>query len=300
MLLDDIIAILSDTTGSLTDALLKTKVLLYQLGKKDLVGWVSAELTGYPDDADVPPYRIVGGEVRGHIVSIAWQQTNYLLPITHLTPETRKNITEHKLTMSIQSIEESVKNFREKIGGLRRNLPAEFGALFKKVLLPGVDVNAAWCDINMVEVENILSEVRSRLLDFALELKDALGDIPEKELPKKAEEVHADRMFATAIYNTGGTVIVGSTNVQVNNQRDDIEGLLKEVAKLGYEQKELEELRTAVLDDKSKGATPSITDGETGKWYTDTLKKVGKGAVKVGVDIATNVIIRALQHYSGP
>lgn len=101
---------------------------------------------------------------------------------------------------------------------------------------PHFNVNAARCDINMVEVENILSEVRSRLLDFALELKDALGDIPEGELPKKAQEVRADRMFTTAIYNTGGTVIVGSTNVQVNNQRAILKDCLKKSRSLDMNQ----------------------------------------------------------------
>lgn len=38
----------------------------------------------------------------------------------------------------------------------------------RRGLHAGVDVNSAWCDINMVEVENILAEVRSRLLDFTL------------------------------------------------------------------------------------------------------------------------------------
>jgi hypothetical protein len=50
MLLDDIIAILSDSKGSLTDALLKTKVLLHQIGKKELAAWVTNELSDYPDD----------------------------------------------------------------------------------------------------------------------------------------------------------------------------------------------------------------------------------------------------------
>jgi hypothetical protein len=295
MLLDEIIAILSDSNGSLTDALLKTKVLLYQLGKKDLVGWVNAELSGYPDDAEVPPYRIVSGEVRGHVVSIAWQHQNYLLPINHLKNETRKNITEHKIVMSIQSIEEAIKK-NEK---LQRNLPTEFGGLFHKVLTPGTNVWSCWCAINMVDVQNITAEVRSRLLDFALELKDAIGDIPEKELPQKAKEVQADKIFTTAIYNTGGTVILGSTNIQVNNQRGDIEGLLKEVAKLGYERGELEELRQAVVHDQDKLETPVVTEGETGKWYVKALKKAGKGTRDFGVDVVTKTIVEALKAYTG-
>lgn len=299
MLLDDIINILSDSKGSLTDALLKTKVLLFQLGKKELITWVSSELTGYPEEGEVPPYRIVGGEVRGHIVSIAWQQANYKLPIMHLKDDAKKNVTEHKITMSIQSIEEAVKSFRTKGGGFRRNLPPEFGALIKEALNPGVEVNAAWCDLNMIEVENILAEVRSRLLDFTLELHAALGDnVPVKELPKKAEEIHADKIFHQTIYNTGpGTVVVGSSNIQVNNQQGDIEGLLAQVAKLGYQEAELEELRLAVIEDNNKNETPTVTDGETGKWFTKALKKVGKGAVDLGVDVVTGVIVKALDHY---
>jgi hypothetical protein len=298
MLLDDIITILSDSNGSLTDALLKTKVLLYQIGKKDLATWVSNELTGYPDDVEVPPYRIVGSEVRGHVRGMAFDAPDYALPIQHLKPETRKDLQSSKIQMSIESIEQSVQSYRAKGGGLRRNMPTEFGALFQKVLTSGTNVWSSWCAINMVEVENILSEVRSRLLDFALELKDALGDVPQKDLLQKANEVHADRIFTTAIYNTGGTVIVGSTNIQVNNQQGDIEGLLKEVAKLGYDQKELEELRQAVIEDKGKNETPTVTEGKTGKWYLKALKKVGKGTVRVGVDIVTGVIVKALEHYA--
>jgi hypothetical protein len=41
MLLDEIIELLSSEQHSLTEALLKTKVLLHQIGKKDLAGWVT-------------------------------------------------------------------------------------------------------------------------------------------------------------------------------------------------------------------------------------------------------------------
>jgi hypothetical protein len=74
---------------------------------------------------------------------------------------------------------------------------------------------------------------------------------------------------------------------------------LKEVAKLGYEQKELEELRQAVTDDKNEGKTPDIAEGKTGKWFTGALKKAGTGVVKAGVDVAASVITQAIKHYGG-
>ena len=54
MLLDDIITILSDEKGGLNAALLKTQVLLHQIGHKELVPWVIHELTGYPEDFELP------------------------------------------------------------------------------------------------------------------------------------------------------------------------------------------------------------------------------------------------------
>jgi hypothetical protein len=70
--------------------------------------------------------------------------------------------------------------------------------------------------------------------------------------------------------------VLGNQNIQVNNQQGDIEGLLQEVANLGYGHNELEELRQAVLEDKSKDEIPSVTEGATGKWYTSALKRLAK------------------------
>lgn len=67
MLLDEIIALLSDQKGSLEAALLKTKVLLHQIGHKELVPWVNYELAGYPEDSELPPYRIVTSQPHGHL-----------------------------------------------------------------------------------------------------------------------------------------------------------------------------------------------------------------------------------------
>lgn len=300
MLLDEIVAILSDEKGSLNAALLKTKVLLHSIGKKDLATWVSNELKGYPDDKNLPEYRICGAEVHGHLTSLNWEARDYLLPIMHLKEQQKKNLTVSPCTMSIESIEESVRKFRSGGGKLIRHLPVEYGAAFKKVLTPGTNVWSAWCEINMVDIENILTEVRSRLLDFMLELRDVVGiDVPEKELAARAATADTEKMFATAVYGSGNTIIIGSHHIQtITNQKGDLDGLLEEIKKLGYEQKDLEELRQAVNADKDEGKTPEIADGKTGQWFSSALRKAGKGVVKVGVDVAASVITKALEHYA--
>jgi hypothetical protein len=300
MVLDEIIAVLSDSKGSLEGALLNTKVLLHQIGHKELVPWVNYELAGYPDDAELPPYRIVSSQAHGHITSYAWQVQDYVLPVSHLKPEQLKMIRQTRIPSAIGTIEQQVKVYREKHQGLIRHLPPEFIPAFQKVLEKGVHVMSAWCTINMADVEGVLIQVRSRLLDFALELQGVVGvEAAPKELGEKAAQVDAVKMFQTAIYNTGGTVIVGSQHFQVTNEKEDIDGLLKEIGKLGFEENELEELRKAVVEDKTKGRTPDVTEGETGRWFSKAIKKAGKGVVKVGVDIVSSTIVKALEHYAG-
>src|ERR1700730_14077389 len=297
MLLDDNIALLSDQKGSLEAALLKTKVLLHQIGHKELVPWVNNELAGYPDDADLPDYRVVSSQPHGHLTSWTWHVQDWVLPTGHLKDEHKKIVRETRIKSSIGTIEEHVRKYREKGQGLIRQLPPELIPSFQKVLESGVNIMSIWCTVNMADVEGIVVQVRSRLLDFALELQGVVGiEAPPQQLQEKASTVDASKMFYTNIF--GGTVILGSQNVQVNNQRDDIEGLLKEIGKLGYEHQELEDLRQAVLEDKSKGKEPDIAEGKTGKWFTNALKTAGKGFVKVGVDVAAAVITKAIEHYA--
>lgn len=300
MLLDDIIAILSDSKGSLTDALLKTKVFLHQIGRKELATWVTNELTGYPTDKkeDVPEYRHVGMHVHGHVVGHTMQHFDYPLPILHLAKKRQESLTLCVFAESIANIEaivdkSSVKDGKK--GQLQRPLPVEFGASINRVLTPGTHVVSAWCEINMLQVENIVTQVRSRLLDFMLELKGAVGDIPDKELIAKAKDVPADRIFYQTIYHSGGTLVIGSENVQVNNKQGDVDGLLGEISKLGYDKDDLEELRKAIKAD----GKPDITEGETSKWYMKALKKAKNGMIDFGADVVTKVMVEVLKHYTG-
>ena len=293
MLLDDIISILSDNRGSLTDALLKTKILLRQLGHKELVSWVNSELTGYAKEDEVPDYRQVHTTPHASVILNGWQYKDTLLPLSTLSDGLRKNVTELNINSSISTIEEQVEKYHQDKLGLVRPLSPDYMPLLTKGLVKGAGILSAWCEINMAEVEAILIQVRSRLLDFCLELKEALGNASEQEVPEKSAKIDTSGMFQTIVY--GGTVVIGGANVHVNNKEGDIVGLLDEVGKLGYDKEELEELRKAVEADTK----PNVTDGETSKWYLNALKKAGKGAIKVGTDVVSNVIIKAMERYVG-
>lgn len=303
MLLDDIIAILSDSKGSLTDALLKTKVLLHTIGKKELASWVTHELKGYPDD-NVPDYRIVSAEVHGNLMNFRMAMSDQLMPLGHLTDEQQAGLTRFPCLLSVESIEEAVKKHRIKsTNALQRSLPPECNSLFTRAFTPGTHVIKTWCAINMLDVENILTEVRSRLLDFLLELRDAVGiDLPEKELSSKAAAVNTGQMFKDAIFSgNNNTVVIGSGNVTTitANTKGDIDSLVAAIKAIGIPEPALKELRQAVEGDEDTAVVPSVTEGKTGTWFTKTMKAVGDGTYKVGVAVAAATIVQAIKHYTG-
>ena len=79
MLADEIISLLSNESSSLSEALLKTKVFLHEIGKKELIDWINRELNGYPDGAEVPSYRVLESRVMGNLVNAGWSMSGQAL-----------------------------------------------------------------------------------------------------------------------------------------------------------------------------------------------------------------------------
>jgi hypothetical protein len=301
MFLDDIIDILSTRDGSLTDALLKTKIFLHQIGRKDLATWIDKELAGYPDD-DVPEYRIVSSEVRGSLTSLRWQMPDTQLPIGHLTPKNKKHLTSFSMASSLELVEEAIKSYRTKGGGMVRNLPIESTLLFQKVMEPGVNVLRAWCQVNMGDVENIISEVRTRLLNFALELKEIVGDDTVTEMKEKGVPEEAGRIFEMTINGTGNSIYLAHNSTQIvtiTNKAGDVEGLIHALSAIGIPADELDGLRVAIGQDQTAGVKPVLGESKTGHWAVKLIGRAANKGIDVGVDIVSSTIAKTIAAFNG-
>lgn len=307
MLLDDIIDILSDDDGSLTSALLKTKVLLHTIGRKELVTWVDHEIKGYPRDSEVPDYRNVTAYVFGQVTSVRAIHHHYLLPLSHLSKELQESLTKFKMYEPIDALQQAVAEQRS--GGsktLGQPIPPEILGAIGEALGPYTNVITARCELNMMNVEKILQEVRSRLLEFMLELRDVVGvDVSDKLLREKSATFNTKHAFEKTILGSAtisnATIIIGDHNTQINisNTKGDMSGLLSELEeKAGISKSDLARLQTAIEQDAKDGKAPDVTEGKTSRWYLETLKKAGKGVYKTGVDVVSQVTIRAMEHYA--
>lgn len=297
MLIDEIIDLLSDESKSLSEALLKAKVLLYKIGKMELAEWINHELNGYPDSAVVPQYRVLQSKVLANVVSITMRYTEHPVPIGHLDPEELRHLESGELRQPLSVIE----NFGT-TGQLSRDLPIEGNQKLGAQLANGFYIERAWCVTPAHDIRGVLTQIRSRLLDFLLELKATIGDSKDDDsIKRKAETVDTTVTFKQTTFGANTTIVIGDHNTQnVRNDiaRGDLNTLTTTLAKAGFPSDEIENLKAAILEDEEKGQSEPF-EGMTGNWFMRLMGRAAKGGLNFGTDVASKVGTDALVSYFG-
>lgn len=296
-LVDDLIDLLSDRDPSLTDALMKTKVLLHKLGRKDLAKWVNAELTGYPGDSQIPDYRHLNGHVKGNVTNGIYTQSKHPLPTLQLKPKTRESFERIPIPDSISAIEELASGE----GQLQRPIPLEANHLFNEVLTNGYQVQLAWCDIGQGQLSQILTQVRSRLLDFLLELNEQLDDISDDEGVRKiGASQQTASMFNNAIFGDNVTIMVGNHNHQeIRNKinHGDFDSLANVLRENEVQEEQIEELRVAVAADGEVDHANDQLGPNVRSWIKGMLGRAVDASWQIELGIASNLLTAALMKF---
>ena len=138
-LIGEIIEILSSNEVNLATALLKTKVLLFQLGEKEPMGWVNNELKGYASEDNLPSYRILNVVVKGNITNMVYRYQSLVLPTMHLDKKYQDRLTKQYLMESIAVVEQYT-NQKD----LQITVAPEFHHLLSKGFDSSYHVEHAW------------------------------------------------------------------------------------------------------------------------------------------------------------
>jgi len=271
-LIDEIIDILSSEDVNLENALIKTKVLLHKMGEKSLLIWVNNELNGYANKNEMPEYRTIVTPIYGTASSQNKIWENHILPINHIEEELQNMITTYKFQDSVSSLSISSKLNQT----LKVDLMPEILPLFTQGLGAGVHAESAYQLISIGEINQILIQIRSRLLDFLLELSDKFSNLEEDiDLKEEAKKINTEELFNHTIFGDNTTIIIGNENSNNSHQiKNNIDELFRVLKKYEVEDKELDSLQTAIDKDSSNGLI------KYGKNVKDWLKKISGKAIE--------------------
>ncbi|HDV7160971.1 TPA: hypothetical protein ACVEY8_002672 [Yersinia enterocolitica] len=300
--LDEIIEILSSENCNLENALVKTKVFLYKIGKKELSSWVGFELNGYASENEVPDYRVVPARILGNVVTVSSRHKGFQLPLHHLDDDMYEDAYKCSVVISISQITELLDNAgNEK--ALQHTIPTEFAPLYAAGLAKGCHVERVYKEIPLHQFVNIKTQVKTRLLDFLLELSDQISSIEgDAKMEEKAKKVDASSMFQHAIFGDNVTINLGDGNsININNNitTNDFSSLRNALSQHGVSNQDIDSLETSIIEDGTQPVNSKEYGPKVNSWLVRMLQKAADSTWKVSVAAAAPVLTNALNHYFG-
>jgi hypothetical protein len=303
-LISDIINELIDSEKSVTSPLLKTKVLASRLKNEELLTWVNNELNGYDFNATVPEYRKCDGNVSGTYLSGNWQFNDQPLPTTGLPHELEQVIRQMDFYQSVATLESLQSN--NKSGTLEAVFPAELSALMERNIQkmgnPFFQIIRARRYTSINVVTQILSVIRSKLLDFMLKLDEEFGNLTEIEEMKNKNEQISTIMNQTII-NTGDGNVVNTgdnskvkANISIN--KGDKAALKQKLSQNGIAPEDVDELIN-IIDTELPDNTTGVFGQPVQKWTQKMLGKAVDGSWQIGLGAAGNLLTELLKAYYG-
>lgn len=295
-LLEDIIELATDNKESVSNLLRKCLVLEQQIKNEKFKTWLDKELDGYDKSEEMPSYRVFNCVNRGTFIGIAAQLNNQPLALHVMDERDRKMVEQVHLFQPIASYEARPDKENDAILPWNPHLTAKYQTKFLKD--KDMVLNRAWQEIPGSVLVGLIETVRTRVLRFALELKNV---IPEEA--KSATNVSAavvERNVVNNIFN--GNVLIANS-IEYTNQivkQDvtvgDFSSLRHALEQIGVTDEGIKQLKSDIEADKNSGTSGL---GERAKgWLTDMGKYVGKEGLKIGVEVAKKAAMKWLmQHY---
>lgn len=299
-LVSDIINELVDTDKSVASPLLKTKVLASRIRNDSLLVWVNSELSGY--NSDVPDYRVFGCNITGTYLNGNWRFSDQAFPTQGL-PE---SIGDLYRTIEFKQSVEALESLNRKGGG-RLSLPcsAEMIAILQDSIRrmgnPYFQIIAAEKSIPANALSQVLSVVRSKLLDFMLKLDEEFGMVTDLNEMQKNNKRITSIMNQTIITNGDGNVLntgdSAKLDVKVTVKKMNKQSLSENLLKNGVDEEDVNKL-LKVVDLESPNE-----DGKFGTqvnaWVSSMLNKALDGTWQVSIGAAGGMLAEVIQHYYG-
>lgn len=203
-----------DSSIDLPTLLRKCKVLAARLGNEDFKQWINNELVGYDSKEDLPAYRVLNVDSRGHFSGAYGSSiSNACIPLTCMPTEFREKLGHCYIMEPIASIASLVEN--NNAGNLQEAWNPDVVARFGQSIYKHMVCLQAWKVVPASALVAALDSVRTRILNFVLEIEaqnPAAGEamINEKPVPQEAVQ----HIFNTNITGNVQNFATGSTNVR--------------------------------------------------------------------------------------
>lgn len=211
-----------DSKFQLADVLRMCKILAARLDHPAFKEWIEQELNGYKDRERLPNYRILKSlGCRGDFFgSFGSGLKNAPIPPISLPEEFREAVSTKYILQSVSAVESIVRQANQTNQSILRALwEADAVVLLGSNVYETMICGQAWTDIPTAAFVAVLDTVKSRILDFVIEIEaeapDA-GDTQPGEKPIPDQLVNV--IFNRCILHQRNQTDLSSLVIQTQNQ----------------------------------------------------------------------------------
>jgi AbiTii len=284
------------SSDSVTDLLRRCQLLASRIELPELASWVQLELNGYPNDAELPSYRVIPGHAKGHFIGAGGSGLrNATLPAGNLPAEWRSWAREGFLRQSIGEIESLAKSKGK--GSLVFPWPGDLVARVQGKFYPYMNLAQAWLEVSQSSIHGAVEAVRNRILSFAIAAEKLL---PAEGAPTTPEGTSAlTSVFHTHIYGGVANLAQGSSGVVQNSNpaASDFAALVESLHKIGVPESDIEELRSEIQSEAPQHS--GRLGPRTAGWVGRMIGKAASGTWKVALDTATTILPKLIGKHFG-
>jgi len=282
--------------------LLKLRLLAARLGSDPLEEWIKHESEGYPNNIDIPDYRVIGINYTGSFFGpFGSQILNAPIPSLLIRRFVGDNHTTYKVRQSISEIDHLVKNANDGLGIDASNLVVKLqGKVYADYACNQVMGHISRTDF--VGIQNI---VRNRILEFTTKLEKsvpAAADIvlesptfSDKVDPEKVTRVTNQTFYGnvTSVSNSGD-----NSHVTILIGKGDGQAFIKSLENAGVPKSDAGALAKIMASESPSSGKEPLGDKAT-QWLADSIPKAAKGVWKIGASALTEIVKSAALKYYG-
>ena len=176
-----IIKELASRQVDISTVLLRTKVLLNDIGDQSLIDWINCELSGYPESDELPDYRVYQGILKGTFLlkyrnGRYEQHTNVSIPLFQMPEDQKEKLLSVYFYDGVDALKEMYSYSESDNPLLEKPIPADS--------LPYIEKYSGYSNMRILNASvlidstlalRVLSIIENKLLDTLLLLEKEFG-----------------------------------------------------------------------------------------------------------------------------
>lgn len=213
-----IIKELASRQVDISTVLLRTKVLLNDIGDQSLIDWINCELSGYPESDELPDYRVYQGILKGTFLlkyrnGRYEQHTNVSIPLFQMPEDQKERLLSVYFYDGVDALNEIYSYSESDNPLLEKPIPADsFPYIEKYSGYSNMRILNASVLIDSTLALRVLSIIENKLLETLLLLEKEFGCLDELDIDTSSVNSYDKERIAEKI-----NLIIFDKSVHIGN-----------------------------------------------------------------------------------